>query len=234
MQFLLLLWKTHQTHLFLSWRMLFSVWLCEFFKPALSSVNVLVLISECLQVSSQSVTDDAWELWVKGRIVTYLGQVMELWISTCHWYDVGWMNLQIQSIVIQSQSVDHSTNKLFEFRTSRHQVHVQTKYFSSSYRGRDRVMERSRKGKMNINFNKFLQVLVKMWRVKERIRYYRPRIFDFTNWKTRMPILKWIWQHMHKFEYITLNNIIVISSFPTYLSFLINYRTVISICPWWT
>lgn len=71
------------------------------------------------------------------------------------------MNLQIQSIVIQSQSVDHSTNKLFEFMTSRHQVHVQTKYFSNSYRGRDRVMEGSRKGKMNINFNKFLQVLVR-------------------------------------------------------------------------
>lgn len=71
------------------------------------------------------------------------------------------MNLQSQSIVIQSQSVDPSTNKLFEFRTSRHQVHVKTKCFSSSYRGRDRVMEGSRKCKMYVHFNEFLQVLVR-------------------------------------------------------------------------
>lgn len=68
-----------------------------------------------------------------------------------------------------------------------------------------------------------------MWRVKTKITHYRPRISNFSNWKTRKPILKWICQHMHKFEYITLNNIIVISSFPIYLAFLINYRTVITI-----
>lgn len=112
--------KSPDTLIFILKNVVFCVALWVFQTSSL--VNGLVLFTESLQVSSQSVADDAWELWVKARI--YLGQVLELWISTCHWYDFGWMNLQSQSIAIQSKSADHSTNKLFEFRTSRHQVHV--------------------------------------------------------------------------------------------------------------
>lgn len=68
--------KSQDTLIFILKNVVFCVALWVFQTNSL--VNGLVLFTESLQVSSQSVADDAWELWVKERI--YLGQVLELWI----------------------------------------------------------------------------------------------------------------------------------------------------------